>query len=91
MKMKTKVKIARAITVISKLTLWLGLLIGSIGVAILVWQCNQPLGWKVMMTGVVIMVTTVLFSFVCCVNSIVVEAAYWDCLDSFIKHEKEGL
>lgn len=91
MKTETKVKIARTITVISKLTLWLGLLIGSIGVAILVWQCNQPLGWKVMMTGVVIMVTTVLFSFVCCVNSIVVEAAYWDYLDSFTKHEKEGL
>lgn len=91
MKIETKIKIARAITVITKLTLWLGLLIGSIGVAILVWQCNQPLGWKVMMTGVVIMVTTVLFSFVCCVNSIVVEAAYWDYLDSFTKHEKEGL
>lgn len=30
MKIETKVKIARAITVISKLTLWLGLLIGSI-------------------------------------------------------------
>lgn len=91
MKMKTKVKIARAITVISKLTLWLGLLIGSIGVAMLVWQCNQPLGWKVMMTGVLIMVATVLFSFVCCVNSIVVEAAYWDYIESCKTHEKEGL
>lgn len=91
MKMKTKVKIARAITVISKLTLWLGLLIGSIGVAMLVWQCNQPLGWKVMMTGVLIMVATVLFSFVCCVNSIVVEAAYWDYIESCKTHEKEEL
>ena len=91
MKMKTKVKIARAITVISKLTLWLGLLIGSIGVAMLVWQCNQPLGWKVMMTGVLIMVAAVLFSFVCCVNSIIAEAAYWDYIESCKTHEKEGL
>lgn len=91
MKTKTKVKIARAITVISKLALWLGLLIGSIGVAMLVWKCNQPLGWKVMMTGVVTMVTAVLFSFVCCVNSIIAEAAYWSYLDSCKEHEKEGL
>lgn len=91
MKMKTKVKIARAITVISKLTLWLGVLIGSIGIAMLVWECNQPLGWKVMLSGVLIMGTTVLFLFVWCLNSIVIEAAYWDYLDSFTKHEKEGL
>lgn len=90
MKMKTKVKIACAIAVISKLTLWLGLLIGSIGVAMLVWECNQPLGWKVMMTGVSIMVTTVLFSFVCCLNSLVVEAAYWDYIESCKTHEKDG-
>lgn len=91
MKIKTKVKIARAITVISKLTLWLGMLIGSIGITMLVWECNQPLGWKVMLSGVLIMGTTVLFSFVWCLNSIVVEAAYWDYLQSFTKHEKEGL
>ncbi len=91
MKMKTKVKIARAITVISKLTLWLGVLIGSIGIAMLVWECNQPLGWKVMMTGVLIMGTIVLFLFVWCLNSTIVEAAYWDYLQSFTKHEREGL
>lgn len=91
MKMKTKVKIARAITVISKLALWLGLLIGSIGVAMLVWECNQSLGWKVMMTGTSIMVTAVLFSFVCSLNSIVAEAAYWNYIKLCKEHEKEGL
>lgn len=63
MKMKTKVKTARAITVISTLTLWLGLLIGSIGIAMLVWKCNQPLGWKVMMTGSLIFFLIIIFSF----------------------------
>lgn len=63
MKMETKIKIARAITVITKLTLWLGLLIVAIGCAMLIWGCKQPLGWKVMMTGGLMFFLAIVFSF----------------------------
>lgn len=63
MKMKTKVKIARAVAILSKLILYLSLLIVAIGCAMLIWGCRQPLGWKVMMTGGLIFFLIIMFSF----------------------------